>query len=325
MRAAVAALTGFRPDQVVFQPNTSQGAHARDVRRSPAASRCRPPSSRASPSRPRARRGARRARAARWLETDHGRVTPGNLRDQLDALDRRRRREPRRLPHRLPRRPRGHPPGHRRPAADRRRHPGLRRRRRAVRGRRRRRRRAGRSGCAPAGAPASSRSATARVEHLTPVWSGFNATRRRGHARRRGARRRTRGAARSRSATPIRSRRRASPAALEEIAAVGRASDQRPRSPSGVSAIIDLADEFAHPGRLAARRRASAPASSCSSREPSSSPCSPPPCTTTASRDHRPRRHACASAPHASTDDETLAMLRAALARVPPRHARLSR
>jgi selenocysteine lyase/cysteine desulfurase len=84
MQSAVAALTGFRPDQVVFQPNTSQGLmHAMfgitgGVSMSPAEF-------------PSVTFAAVRAAQAlgvltpNWLETDHGRVTPGNLRDQLNS------------------------------------------------------------------------------------------------------------------------------------------------------------------------------------------------------------------------------------------------
>ncbi len=82
VRAAVAALTGFREDQIVFQPNTSQGLmHAMfgltgGVAMSPAE----------FPSVTFAAVRAARALgvlAPSWLETDHGRVTPGNLREQL--------------------------------------------------------------------------------------------------------------------------------------------------------------------------------------------------------------------------------------------------
>jgi selenocysteine lyase/cysteine desulfurase len=84
MRAAVSAVGGFRPDQVVFQPNTSQGLmHTMfgitgGVALSPAEF-------------PALTYAATRAAASlgvltpRWLETDAGRVTPGNLREQLDA------------------------------------------------------------------------------------------------------------------------------------------------------------------------------------------------------------------------------------------------
>lgn len=84
LRSAVAALTGFRADQVVFQPNTSQGLmHAMfgitgGVAMSPAEF-------------PSITFAAVRAAQAlgvlvpSWLETDHGRVTPGNLRDQVNS------------------------------------------------------------------------------------------------------------------------------------------------------------------------------------------------------------------------------------------------
>ncbi|WP_395638316.1 aminotransferase class V-fold PLP-dependent enzyme [Pseudolysinimonas sp.] len=82
MRAAVAALGGFRPDQVVFQPNASTGLlHTMfgitgGVAVSP----------REFPSMTYAVQRAADALgvlAPLWLETDDGRVTPGNLRDQL--------------------------------------------------------------------------------------------------------------------------------------------------------------------------------------------------------------------------------------------------
>ncbi|TXK19561.1 aminotransferase class V-fold PLP-dependent enzyme [Homoserinibacter sp. GY 40078] len=84
VRSAVAALTGFHPEQISFQPNTSQGLmHALfgltgNVALSPAE----------FPSLPFAAVRAQEALgvvAPQWLETDHGRVTPGNIRDQLDA------------------------------------------------------------------------------------------------------------------------------------------------------------------------------------------------------------------------------------------------
>jgi selenocysteine lyase/cysteine desulfurase len=82
VREAVSRLTGFLPDQIVFQSNATQGMmHSMfgltgGVAMSPAE----------YPSVPFAA-----ARAAEslgvltplWLDTDHGRVTPGNLRDQL--------------------------------------------------------------------------------------------------------------------------------------------------------------------------------------------------------------------------------------------------
>lgn len=82
VRTAVAGLTGFRPDQVVFQPNTSSGLmHAMfgftgGVALSPAE----------FPSMTFA--AVRAAEALNvvnpiWLETDYGRVTPGSIREQL--------------------------------------------------------------------------------------------------------------------------------------------------------------------------------------------------------------------------------------------------
>ncbi|WP_448810647.1 aminotransferase class V-fold PLP-dependent enzyme [Agromyces bauzanensis] len=84
VRAAASALTGFPVDHLVFQPNTSQGImHAMfgltgNVLLSPGE----------FPSLPIA---AVRAQEALhvvqpvWLETDHGKVTPGQIRDQLEA------------------------------------------------------------------------------------------------------------------------------------------------------------------------------------------------------------------------------------------------
>ena len=82
VRAAVATLVGFRPDQVVFQPNTSQGLmHALfgitgEVALSPAEF----PSSTFAVSRA---SDALKVVTPLWLETDDGRVTPGNLKRQL--------------------------------------------------------------------------------------------------------------------------------------------------------------------------------------------------------------------------------------------------
>lgn len=82
VRAAVASTLRLRPDQVVFQPNTSQGLmHALfgltgTVAISPAEF-------------PSLTFAAQRAADAigrltpLWFDADHGRVTPGNLRDQL--------------------------------------------------------------------------------------------------------------------------------------------------------------------------------------------------------------------------------------------------
>ncbi|WP_157156794.1 aminotransferase class V-fold PLP-dependent enzyme [Diaminobutyricimonas sp. LJ205] len=84
MRDALAAVTGFRSDQVVFQPNTSEGLmHAMfGLTGAIALSPYEYPS---------LTYAAQRASEALgvlspiWLETDHGRVTPGNIRDQLTS------------------------------------------------------------------------------------------------------------------------------------------------------------------------------------------------------------------------------------------------
>lgn len=82
VRGSVAALVGVPAEQISFQPNTSQGLmHAMFgldgvVALSPAD----------FPSLPFAAQRAHEALgrvAPRWLDTDHGRITPGNLRDQL--------------------------------------------------------------------------------------------------------------------------------------------------------------------------------------------------------------------------------------------------
>ncbi|WP_255447211.1 aminotransferase class V-fold PLP-dependent enzyme [Schumannella soli] len=84
VKRAVAAVTGFRPDQVVFQPNTTQAlTHAvfgvtGDIALSLGE----------FPALPFAVQRASevlKVGAPRWIGTDHGRVTPGNLRDQLDS------------------------------------------------------------------------------------------------------------------------------------------------------------------------------------------------------------------------------------------------
>jgi selenocysteine lyase/cysteine desulfurase len=84
MRDAVGVLGGFRPDQVVFQPNASTGlmhtmfGMTGGVALSPQEF-------------PSVTYAVQRAAdtlgvlAPVWLETDDGRVTPGNLRDQLTA------------------------------------------------------------------------------------------------------------------------------------------------------------------------------------------------------------------------------------------------
>lgn len=82
VREAVAALTGFRDDQVVFQPNTSQGLMQAIF----AASGTVAMAASEFPSLPFAAVRASEATghlAVQWLDTDEGRVTPGNLRDQL--------------------------------------------------------------------------------------------------------------------------------------------------------------------------------------------------------------------------------------------------
>ena len=83
VRNAVSAVTRIKPDNIVFQPNTSQGLmHVMfglegTVATSPAEF-------------PSITFAAVRAAESlhvltpRWLDTDEGKVTPGNLRDQLD-------------------------------------------------------------------------------------------------------------------------------------------------------------------------------------------------------------------------------------------------
>lgn len=82
VRSAVAALTGFRDDQIVFQPNTTMGLmHAMfgiagGVLMSPAE----------FPSAPFAAVRSANALGAltpHWLNTDYGRVTPGTIQQQL--------------------------------------------------------------------------------------------------------------------------------------------------------------------------------------------------------------------------------------------------
>lgn len=82
VREAVATLVGFRADQVSFQPNTSQGLMQAlfgiTGTVALAASEF--------PSLPFAAVRAQQALGSvqvDWLDTDHGRVTPGNLREQL--------------------------------------------------------------------------------------------------------------------------------------------------------------------------------------------------------------------------------------------------
>ena len=84
VRTAVSVLTGFRADQVVFQPNTSQGLmHAMfgltgEIALSPAEF----PSNTFAVTRAAESLGVL---SPLWLETDHGRLTPGNLRAQLTS------------------------------------------------------------------------------------------------------------------------------------------------------------------------------------------------------------------------------------------------
>ncbi|TPW73232.1 aminotransferase class V-fold PLP-dependent enzyme [Schumannella sp. 10F1B-5-1] len=82
VKRAAAAVTGFRPDQVVFQPNTTQalmqatfgvtGDIALSLGEFPALTFA---AQRASE--------VLKVGSPQWLRTDHGRVTPGELRDQL--------------------------------------------------------------------------------------------------------------------------------------------------------------------------------------------------------------------------------------------------
>ena len=82
VREAVAALTGFDSDHVVFQPNTSQGLmHAMfGVTGGVALSMSEFPSVTFAAARAAESLGVL---SPLWLETDHRRVTPGNLREQL--------------------------------------------------------------------------------------------------------------------------------------------------------------------------------------------------------------------------------------------------
>ena len=82
VRDAAAALTGFSPDAIVFQPNTSQGLmHAMlGLTGGLAVSPGEFPSVTYAAVRSAEALGVL---APHWLDTDHGRLTPGNLRDQL--------------------------------------------------------------------------------------------------------------------------------------------------------------------------------------------------------------------------------------------------
>lgn len=84
MRAAVSALTGFAADQVVFQPNTSQGLmHAMfGLTGGVALSAAEFPSLTFAASRAASALGVL---VPSWIDADHGRVTPGNIREQLTA------------------------------------------------------------------------------------------------------------------------------------------------------------------------------------------------------------------------------------------------
>ena len=84
MRSAVSALLKFRPDQVVFQPNTSTGLMQAmfGITGGVALSMAEYPSLTFA--------AVRAAEALNvltplWLESDYGRVTPGSIRDQLDS------------------------------------------------------------------------------------------------------------------------------------------------------------------------------------------------------------------------------------------------
>jgi selenocysteine lyase/cysteine desulfurase len=82
MREAVAALIRFRPDQIAFQPSTSQGMMlaAFGLSGELALSATDYPSITFAATRAADALGLLKPL---WLETDHGRITPGNLRDQL--------------------------------------------------------------------------------------------------------------------------------------------------------------------------------------------------------------------------------------------------
>jgi selenocysteine lyase/cysteine desulfurase len=82
LRRAAAALTGFRPDQIVFQPNTSEGLlHTMfGITGAVALSAQEYPALTYAVTRAAATMGVL---TPLWVETDHGRVTPGNLRTQL--------------------------------------------------------------------------------------------------------------------------------------------------------------------------------------------------------------------------------------------------
>ena len=84
VRESVAALTGFRPNQIVFQPNSSQGMmHAMfGITGGVALSAAEFPGMTFAAVRAAEALGGL---SPIWLDTDHGRITPGNLRDQLTS------------------------------------------------------------------------------------------------------------------------------------------------------------------------------------------------------------------------------------------------
>ncbi|GAB3036971.1 hypothetical protein GCM10027052_14400 [Parafrigoribacterium mesophilum] len=84
VRDAVSALTGFRPDQVVFQPNTSTGLmHAMfGITGGVALSPAEFPSTTFAAVRASQSLGVL---SPVWLQTDYGRVTPGTVRDQITS------------------------------------------------------------------------------------------------------------------------------------------------------------------------------------------------------------------------------------------------
>jgi len=83
VRTAVSAVTRIAPDNIVFQPNTSQGLmHVMfGLEGTVAASPAEFPSITFAAVRA---ADSLHVLTPRWLETDEGKVTPGNLRDQLD-------------------------------------------------------------------------------------------------------------------------------------------------------------------------------------------------------------------------------------------------
>ncbi|MDQ1513734.1 MAG: hypothetical protein QOC59_1576 [Microbacteriaceae bacterium] len=84
LRAAAAAITGFREDQIAFQPNTTQGLTQAvfGVTGGILVSKAEFPS---LPTAAVRASEALQATAPIWLETDQGRVTPGLIRDQLTS------------------------------------------------------------------------------------------------------------------------------------------------------------------------------------------------------------------------------------------------